>query len=373
MTLQIINLMDPVALAVATEDGYVRQRRHDALPLTIINYSEKAAYTGTWNDVTRQCRGLIVHDDGTIVARPWPKFFNYGEHETGRGGLPNLSHLLDARCEVTDKQDGSLGIVYPVGDGTYRVATRGSFASEQALHATELLRTRYAGWTPPRGITVLLEIVYPANRIVLDYGEMDDLILLGGVETESGMTLGPAIFPDQCWLGPRTDVHPHASLREALAAPPRKNAEGLVVRFPDADLLVKIKQQDYVELHRIVTGLNARAVWERCAPDADGLEALLEALPDEFQQWAIKIATELLDQAKGVEYSARIEYSALLSNLAALSTTLSRKDFAMAAQQSPHRALLFLLLDGKDIRPHIWKTLRPSGEQVPRYMGEDVA
>jgi hypothetical protein len=55
---------------------------------------------------------------------------------------------LAARCVVTDKLDGSLGILYPTPDG-HAIATRGAFVSEQALHATELWLDRYAGWLPP--------------------------------------------------------------------------------------------------------------------------------------------------------------------------------------------------------------------------------
>src|SRR5439155_17561955 len=48
----------------------------------------------------------------------------------------------------------SLGILYPTPEG-HAIATRGSFASEQALHATEVLREKYAAFEPPAGHTVL--------------------------------------------------------------------------------------------------------------------------------------------------------------------------------------------------------------------------
>ena len=48
--------------------------------------------------------------------------------------------------------------------------------------------------------------------------------------------------------------------------PPRSNAEGVVVRT-GLDM-VKIKQEDYVALHRILTMTSARMVWEHLAVDA---------------------------------------------------------------------------------------------------------
>lgn len=61
------------------------------------------------------------------VLRPLPKFLNHDQPEA-----PVIA--LDEPVVVTDKADGSLGIIYPTPDGP-AVATRGSFASDQALHA----------------------------------------------------------------------------------------------------------------------------------------------------------------------------------------------------------------------------------------------
>ena len=80
---------------------------------------------------------------------------------------PHPAVDLEAAVEVTDKHDGSLGILYPAPDGRNAVATRGAFESAQALHASELYRREYErAWRPESGWTYLWEIVYPANRIV---------------------------------------------------------------------------------------------------------------------------------------------------------------------------------------------------------------
>ena len=127
---------------------------------------------------------------------------------------------------VTDKADGSLGIIYASPDGSgYAIATRGSFASDQARHATELLRTRYGAFVPPAGKTVLVEIIYPANRIVVDYAGLDDLVLLGAVDIATGRTSGPEAVPT--WPGPVVARFDHATLADALAAPPRAGPRGL--------------------------------------------------------------------------------------------------------------------------------------------------
>ena len=50
----------------------------------------------------------------------------------------------DAPVEVTDKMDGSLGILYRRPDGVCAIATRGSFASDQALEANKIWSESYS-------------------------------------------------------------------------------------------------------------------------------------------------------------------------------------------------------------------------------------
>ena len=342
------DVLDPVMLADAVGDGLVRKQRHPSRELTIYNYTEACQYSGAWTPVTLACRGLIVDAAGRILARPLPKFFNHSESQA-----PLLEP--DAKVTVTDKLDGSLGVLYHDGDGL-AVATRGSFASDQALHATHLLRTRYASFVPPAGLTVLVEIIYPSNRIVVDYRGLDDLVLLGAVDIATGRTFGPEAVPD--WPGPVVETFAHASLAEALAAPPRAGQEGLVVHFVEADERVKIKYADYVRLHRLVTGLTPRAVWEVLAHGGD-LDAMLEPLPDEFHVWAHGIAGELTAAVDAQQAAVEAAHDRIV---AALPDGWGRKEFAAAAVRTEHRGELFLRLDGKDYRPGLWQRVRPAGD-----------
>jgi RNA ligase len=349
MTL-LADVLDPVDLASAVENGHVRMQRHPSRPFVIYNYTEACQYAGAWTPVTLACRGLIADSTGKIAARALTKFFNHSESHAPR---------LDpgAAVRVTDKADGSLGIVFHDGDG-FAVATRGSFTSDQALHATSLLRTRYCGFVPPAGLTVLVEIIYPGNRIVIDYEGLDDLVLLGAVDIATGRTHGPEAVPD--WPGPVVESFGYATFAEALAAPPRPGREGLVVHFTEADQRVKIKYEEYVRLHRLVTGLTARTVWDILANGGD-LDALIEPLPDEFHVWVRNVAAGL--HATVDAQAAEIE-AAFTAIVAALPAGWARKEFAAAAVRSEHRSSLFLRLDEKDYRPALWQRARPAGDRT---------
>lgn len=353
-----MKLFDLMSIADLTREilqGFVRVTKHPNMPLSIFNYTEKAQFTRRWNEVTMLTRGLIVNtSNDEVLARPFPKFFNYEEDRE--------VFSLDEPVVVTDKLDGSLGILYPTGrvSDRYAVATRGSFTSDQAIHATEVWREKYedeAYWLSP-DLTYLFEIIYPQNRIVVDYGGLDDLVLLGAVDKRSGHVYGPDEFP--AWSGPRARVFPYRSLREAVQARPRAGKEGLVVRSRMDNRMVKLKQQDYVELHRIVTGLNEKEIWRRVMKANTELggfdatvqpEVILDGIPDELHEWVLGVAKDLDDR-----YQALVEECHTAWRSVRLLAG-DRKAFALAVKDFKPviRTVMFLWFDWKDATEFLWK------------------
>ena len=344
-------LLDVQKLADLIKDGYIREGSHWESPdLRILNYSVKTVYEKVWCLETSLCRGLIFNAaTDEIVARPWAKFFNYGEH-------PDSVLDLGAPAEVTDKMDGSLGILYRRPDNTkLSIATRGAFDSGQARRATRQLEQHLGNWSPLPGYTYLFEVVFPENRIVLDYGDRDGLVLLGGVETETGRAHGPQFDPR--WPGERTTIFPSRTLAEALAMPPRSNAEGLVVRCADGKM-VKLKQEDYLRLHKLISGLSNKAVWEYLSTHDGTFHELLEDVPDEFHSWVRETAEGLLTEFRAFEATAMAAFDEVIQSLP---TGASRKEFALKAveQTKVHPGLLFARVEGRSISPAIWKAIRP--------------
>jgi len=357
--IRLADIMDTGLLAQMLQEKYIRAQVHpDDQRLHILNYTEKAQFDRVWNEATRQCRGLIVRDlktvgmYTTVVARPFPKFFNSGEN--GRE-----DYDFSAEVEVTDKMDGSLGILYEGPDGP-AIATRGSFSSDQALHATAVYRDRYEGtWRPCPGLTYLFEIIFPENRIVVDYGDKDDLILLGTVSNDRGVIAG-TYFAQRFdnWSGPVTKIFGEHRLALALARKPREGAEGIVVRFLATSEMVKIKQEDYVALHRIIFGLNERAVWQRLL-DGDHAPDINRDLPEEFHPWVNKVAERIMNEGNAIVDSACDEFAAIHVGANGLDERERKKRFASLAVKSKNRGLLFLLYDDKSLHAAIYKMIRP--------------
>lgn len=150
----------------------------------------------------------------------------------------------------------------------------------------------------------------------------------------------------------------------ALAAPARDGREGLVVHAPAGDVPVKIKYSDYVRLHRIITGLSARRVWEALGESIDVAD-FAAPLPDEFHPWVRDVAAR--STATAAKHEAEID-DALAGVLAQLPADHGRKDFALIAAKHPLRAHLFARLDGRCTAAKVWDELRPDADETPHTL-----
>ena len=104
-------------LRTLVEQKYLSVERHPEADLYIWNYTPKTQFDRYWMDETRMRRGLITTGDGTVVSRPFAKFFGVDE-------LPSVGLARPQEpFEVYERLDGSLGILYWVGSEP-RVATQ---------------------------------------------------------------------------------------------------------------------------------------------------------------------------------------------------------------------------------------------------------
>lgn len=317
--------------------GDVSVKRKDNL--LIFNYQSLAI---NWNFFERVSRGLIVDTDtGEIVARPFDKFFNWGEN--GQKTKGDIVH-------VSEKMDGSLGILYR-RNGEYKIATRGSFDSEQAQWATKYLNAHYDLTLLPDNWTLLFEIVYPENRIVVDYSGREDLVLLAIRERHTGRELSPSMVKAVASIYrfnlPKTysfsEVADLIQSTKSLSG----NEEGYVVLFSDGTRW-KFKGERYLELHRLVSGLTFQNALK--AVENGSIDQILSVVPDEFlvevKEWIAMIQARI-DKVNGDVQEAYYD-----------APKETRKEYALwVKNRVPHlQAYMFAKLDGKDIRPIIFKT-----------------
>ncbi len=310
--------------------GHVSVKAKD--DLLIFNYTTMAMVEANWNFFERVSRGLILNaKTGEIIGRGFDKFYNWLE-----GGRKAYGHILT----VTEKVDGSFGCLYR-HNGQYHIATRGAFDSEQALWATSFLRANYDLSGLRDDISLIFEIIYPQNRIVVDYQDREDLVLLAARNRHTGNYL--PFFPDVYTIGqeygfslPR--VYPMVEIGHIIASAGALSAasEGYVVEFSDGSRW-KFKGDRYLELQRLISGLTFKNVLR--AVSSGTTQEIFETVPDEFlgqvRSWITEIETKVAD--------IKAHVGAVFAN----APKESRKDFALWVRNNypDLSAYLFAMLD----------------------------
>jgi T4 RnlA family RNA ligase len=317
----------------------LRSQHHPALPLIIYNYTSLCQYKPElWDNVTTLCRGLIVHSgDGRIVGRSFPKFWNETDsmHEATEG------------YDIFEKLDGSLGILFNF-EGKWIISSRGSFESPQAVKASAMLfqQGRYILDGLDKELSYVFEIIYPENRIVVDYKDREELVLLAifrmnGQElypisgntknqvTDAGFTIA------RCFNTPLRTVSV-----DKMKDLNWENSEGFVVRF-DNGQRSKIKFDGYLTRHRARDNITVASIFSLYR-DRKALSEVIEIYPNEFHDWAARQWEQFQER-----YSEKLAMlSAFIEDLYNSNTHMTQKDFAEAVKLHPHKAALFTIRKG---------------------------
>ena len=334
-------MLDIKQLHELVTQRYISVQKHPDADLYIYNYTQNTQYESFWNEITLMCRGLILDKKGEIVARPFPKFFNLEEYKFD--AIPNESF------EVYDKMDGSLGILYWANNQPF-IATRGSFTSDQADWATRFLYENHSSVFEKldKTKTYLFEIIYPENRIVVDYNNKEDLVLLALIDTKTGLDVE---LPRDLGF---TLVKKHDGILDfkALKNNNLGNFEGYVVKFKSG-LRLKIKLEEYVRLHKIITNLSSLDIWRSLA-EGGSFDEFLENVPDEFFDWVKTQKDELEKAYKAIEDTCKANFKIIED----------RKLAAEYYKTQKYPMILFKMLDGKKYDYIIWNLIKPSFEKA---------
>ena len=342
------------------DKGLVVKQNHPTLPLSIYNYSRTTQYDGMWDDITLNCRGLVLDNEGNVIAKPFPKFFNYEEHKPE--DIPNENF------EVYEKMDGSLGIIFHY-EGEWLIATRGSFTSEQAIKGKAMLDKLNKSALIP-GYTYLVEIIYPENRIVVDYGDTEKLVVLGAYNNETGKEVEVDEMVNEGWevvMKYKTWGEDWETLKKEIS----KDNEGYVIRF-SGGMRMKIKGDEYVRLHRILTNFSTKDIWE-ILKNGEALEPFLERVPDEFDDWVKRTAMNLRYSFYGIseragKYHDGFRYGKFNDRY----PEPAKKEFAEYVKQFPKElsAVMFKMWDKQPYDHIIWSMIKPKYEKPFRNDGE---
>lgn len=383
-----MNKLEPYDKLV--EQGYLNKQ--ESGDLVLYNYTDLCTYEKKWNKYTLESRGIIFNKaTGDTVARPFPKFFNLGENEN-----VTLNKMPKESYECYEKLDGSLGILYKdqnTSHGMWRIATRGSFNSMQALKGTEMFNNvpeyeflSYSEiWdnylSQYHDYTLLFEIIYPENRVnpgarlVIDYGSKETLVLLGAIHKVTGKDLHRwdlEIISESLGLplAKKFDytIEQMIEMQKTLPA----TEEGFVVKYASG-FRVKIKGHEYLKMHRILNSITPLFIWELMKETEDFSlpEKYLITIPEEILPEVREIAQTLIRNYYNVSSEIAREYAGWFGTLP---TMLSEKETLKSLglyTQNPslnlkHGKALFAYYknDVAKLRKYIVSCIRPKANKM---------
>ena len=111
-----------------------------------------------------------------------------------------------------------------------------------------------------------------------------------------------------------------------------------------------MKSAEYIELHKLVSNLSEKSIWEMLVAGKT-LAEIKAGIPDEFYGFVDGVYKSIMNSVVQIIDSVVIEMSALKHKFPDYSRAqdVPRKDIAREIVKSKNKKYLFLMLDGKSI------------------------
>jgi T4 RnlA family RNA ligase len=332
----------------------INVRRKDDFYL--YNYKDVVA-TERDDPVIVKCRGLVLKGDGTVMARPFDRFFNEGE--------PCATKIDWSSAVALEKLDGTLVNLWWSG-AKWEVTTRGSFYPREDLEEAfdVWFNSLFKGYVYLgtseyfKEFTYMFELISSKNRIVTKY-DCNFVALLGIRNNRTGKELSwnhvalmavglDARFPCALHADEGSPMGVERVLNDIKTQ--KTDFEGYVVVDKDFNRL-KIKSETYKKLARIKM-LNDEDIYTvaRDGSEKIGVDpSYLDAFP------------EVKDKVEFYRDELASYYVGLMRVFEQLKPLLkkSRKDYALEAVKFVYfKGPLFHLADGRtkfDVNYKIFK------------------
>lgn len=325
------------ALVASNEAFYYKDYNFFGQVMRVFNY-RLASYTDFLQEGALECRGTTFQqaNDGNwvLICRPFKKFFRVYENPfTMDLPFENITGMFD-------KADGSLINSFRDLAGRVSVKSKQDFNSIQAVMAREFLaqeenaqfRKEIESLTND-GFTIMMELISPANQIVVQYPETD-LKVLGIRHNGTGSINCSAHFfshkyptlaskfvktydiPNVLLYRPKEWLDEYAAELEGI--------EGYVFHFSNG-MMAKFKTKWYDSLHFLKDSVNSdRRLFEAIIDETiDDVKAMLHT--DEFS----------LNRIQEMESKVVPRYNHLVHTVEDFYTTnklLDRKSYAIKGQ-----------------------------------------
>lgn len=305
MTFPIIKTMDCVLDEFEARPEFAIMDRGDYFVIDYV-YADSDTFA---TPVLKEGRGLKFGRDGTLIGRPFHKFFNLGEKpETMIGALDWTS-----RIDVETKHDGSMIHPVRIGKDILLMTRKGH---------TDVARQCEAECDVPwdemvdylnRGITPIYEFTSPNNQIVVPY-EKAEMRLLAARDMITGVYV-PIYNRNLRQSFIDGDFVLDSFIEEVRGL---KGEEGVVLVWPNGHR-VKMKADEYVSLHRNI---------DLAASESRLLEVILNGNVDDLLPLLPEARAQAVREFSGAVMQNVAMQADLMNRFVHAREGLSQKDYA---------------------------------------------
>ena len=307
-------------------------------------------------------RSSVWTMDGTLISAGFKKFFNLTEQPQL---VPDPTDEDLKTAEVMEKLDGSLLIVSKY-NGELIVRTRGTLdATVMEKNGFEIdeLKQRYPKcfdnrYLDSENVSICYEWTSPLNKIVIPYGEVCDIKLVGVIEHEDY----------SYWLQDELDI----LAKELEVGRPRRfkfssmsdiialmvtlqGEEGYCVYYNDGQDIKKVKSDWYKARHRFKEDCSLEFILDAYVNAGepsyvDFVEGLAKVYDHECLEQAIPFASKVCDASRQVKAILAGMNVFVQETLKPLPTRKEQALLVLSSYGKTNRAgYIFSLLDGKTL------------------------
>lgn len=320
---------------------------------TVYCYNEFCQFSQLWNSITRQARGIVFSDDGELLQRCVPKFFNLGERE-GIADFETMDKSMQENFLVEEKLDGCLIKVSRVDDELL-ITSKCSFDNEYVDTAKKVIESNYPSIDNfVHGLTYHFELLteQTLGETVVDYGEEPRLVLWAIVNNRTGAELD---IYDSSLPFERPKLYPNSIVENVNSLNDDGEVhEGVVLVYGNGHTRLKIKTLQYLTLFRAKKNLNSTKVWEALSR---GQELTHADVPEEFWDWLDNTNFELKNEFSKAKASILVWHFK--------TNQMDDKSLALSKDiPSEVKSSLFAVRKGDEqaIDTIIWKKIKPAKE-----------
>lgn len=336
--------------------GLLKSSRHDGL--VVYCYNEFCQYSQLWNQITRQARGIVFSEDGELLQRCVPKFFNMGEREGVADYQTMLDESIKANPTIEEKLDGCLIKVSRIGDKLL-ITSKCSFDNEFVDTAKELISKQYSVYDFDGGKTYHFELLteQTLTATVIDYGKQPRLVLWSIVDNRTGVESNVYKLSDRFEVPKQYDsklIDNVDSLNDD-----GEIHEGIVLVFGAGQVRLKLKTAKYLKLFRTKNNLSNLTVWEALS---NGEKLTHKDVPEEFWSW--------LDSTKDSLHSQFAQKKNNAFKWAYKTRNLSNKSIALSPEiPQKVKPFIFIFRKGNEntLNKSIWRTLKPTERSSAQF------